>query len=169
MTYNRTAESKPYRFALLDPRNTPDARAANDSVFALGPVLGIEVTIPGLADRCALGNIDPQHSGSDATRTAIEEAMTWPVPSVGSVLATIRPDLDAFGAMALLMSRNVGPSLTRDVRVRVNFLAAADRFDHGPWQPVTQGTEPHRTGNALAPLGAAVRIADHPCQRPSGP
>src|SRR3989338_3386224 len=82
-----------YNYALLDPRNIPAAAEANDKVFA-NPVYGIEVTVPALAKRCIF-NLDPQHSGGDANRAAIEDALTAELPTEGSTLATVRADLDA--------------------------------------------------------------------------
>ncbi len=96
-----------YRFATLDPRNVPAATETNEKVFSRDcgiclhssgqldgetcrycggtgrvslPVLGIEVTVPALAARCSLGNIDPQHSGGDTSRAAIEDAMRCELP-----------------------------------------------------------------------------------------
>ncbi len=61
------------KFGVLDPRPIPVAESANSAL--LGPnTIGIEVTIPTLATRCGRGNIDPQHTGGDETKTAIEIA-----------------------------------------------------------------------------------------------
>lgn len=95
-----------YQFAMLDPRNIPAAAEANDKTFA-NPVYGIEVTVPALAKRCAF-NLDPQHSGGDANRAAIEDALTTELPTEGSTLATVRADLDAVGAMAVISLRARG-------------------------------------------------------------
>lgn len=93
-----------YNVAALDPRRTPQADEHNNKVLA-GPVLGIEVTVPALAGRCSLGNIDPQHLGGDTSRAAIDAALTWPLPPLNATLATVRPDADSIGAMALLSMR----------------------------------------------------------------
>ncbi|MDD3911597.1 MAG: hypothetical protein PHZ22_05390, partial [Bacteroidales bacterium] len=85
-----------YRFELFDPRNVPAAIEANDKVFSLGSVYGIEVTVPALAARCA-ANIDPQHVGENVSTAAIEEAVFAELPSEGAVIATVRPDLDSVG------------------------------------------------------------------------
>lgn len=82
-----------YKYAQIDNRPTPEARAHNDSIFNQGwcgecqlhfslageelsnctcgsnaveraAILGIEVTDAALAARCTLGNIDPQHGHS---------------------------------------------------------------------------------------------------------
>ena len=90
-----------FKFAVLDPRNLPAAQTANDAIFAAGPVFGIEVTVPSLAARC-IGNLDPQHSDGDATKAAIEVALTCELPPEGATLATVRADLGSVGAMAVL-------------------------------------------------------------------
>lgn len=79
-----------YKFATLDPRPGAD----NPSVLG-DKTLGIEVTIPHLAERCGLGNIDPQHSGTSSHTAAILAALDVPLPPPGSTLVTIRPDLDS--------------------------------------------------------------------------
>lgn len=103
-----------------------------------GPVivadrLGVEVTEPALAGTCGLGNIDPQHAGGSTERAAIDEALTWPLPSRGAQLATIRPDLDALGAMAILTMRAENITISAGVLERVRLISKVDRFDHGPW------------------------------------
>lgn len=151
------------KFAILDPRNTPEATAHNDAVFASGPVLGIEVTVTALAARCTLGNIDPQHSGSDSSQAACDVLLAWtPVgrknenldkaqnfvndhmASIGPdvVLATIRPDLDSVASMAIFKLYNygdpscpMGGTFRPDVCDRVARISSADRFSAGPWRP----------------------------------
>ena len=155
-----------YRFAALDARPIPAAQAANDKIFAEAPagVLGIEVTVPQLAARCVLGNIDPQHSGGDASRAAIEEALTAPLPPDGATLATIRADLDAVGAMALFALRVRGESF-ESATVRIAVVAAADTFARGGWpgpQPLPTTDNPWPSEGAadstrsLAAMAAAV-------------
>lgn len=123
-----------FKFALFDPRPILAAGEANNLIFAGAPqgVLGIEVTVPALAARCVLGNIDPQHSGGDASRTAIEEAMvaTLPVCPSEVTLATIRADLDAVGAMAIFNFRAKGVSLEPAME-RIAMVATADKFARG--------------------------------------
>ncbi len=123
----------PYSVALLDPRPTLAATATNDATFALGPTLGIEVTVPALARRCTLGNLDPQHAGRDSSRAAIQDALDAPLPPAGTILVTVRPDLDALGTMAVFHLRAAGTSLGPEAAARVEQIAAADRFAHGPW------------------------------------
>ena len=124
-----------YTYGLLDPR----AGATGENLPLLGATtLGIEVTVPELARRCGLGNIDPQHGGgtgvgATVAAAAIEACLTVTPPPVGSTLVTVRPDLDAFGAMALLALRRAGHEPRPDMRARIDRIACADRFDHGPW------------------------------------
>ena len=124
-----------YTYGLLDPR----AGAAGGNLPLLGATtLGIEVTVPELAVRCGLGNIDPQHGGGLGVGTAgadaaIEACLTVTPPPVGATLVTVRPDLDAFGAMALLALRRAGRPPSPAMRERIDRAARADRFDHGSW------------------------------------
>ena len=124
-----------YTYGLLDPR----AGAAGKNLPLLGATtLGIEVTVPELLLRCGLGNIDPQHGGgigvgAAGAGAAIEACLTVTPPPVGSTLVTVRPDLDAFGAMALLALRRAGHEPRPDMRAQIDRIARADRFDHGPW------------------------------------
>jgi len=175
-----------YKFALLDPRTTSAAKAANDAVFGAVPsaVLGIEVTVPALAARCAR-NIDPQHSPPPAEEgswvgwlprayaecAAIDIARWHPLPPDGATLATVRADLDSIGAMAVLALRaDPGlPELSAGVWERVALISAADRFARGSWP----GPRPlPSVGNRwpAAPAGAsdtrelaaiAACVADH--------
>lgn len=115
-------------FATLDPRNGHVAIEANDKVFA-SPVYGIEVTVPALAKRC-IANIDPQHTGGDASRAAIEDALVAELPPEGTTLATVRADIDAVGAMAIFSIRAKGESLESAME-RIGLVAAADKFARG--------------------------------------
>lgn len=158
-----------FTYVLLDPRSNLDAFRANEAVFARGPVLGVEVTVPALAGRCVLGNVDPQHSGGDATRAAIEAALEWPVPPAAAVLATVRPDLDAFGAMAVLELRATAVELPGELPDRVRRIAEADRFARGPWPGARPLPDASAWGSSdgpgepdLAPLAAAVADATLP-------
>lgn len=146
-----------YRYGLLKPMRVADAEHVNAPL--LGPqTLGIEVTEPPLAARCGLGNIDPQHSGAArADLAAIEVCLTVPLPPPGSILVTLRPDLDALGSMALLTLRAQGVEPTEQVRARVREAAEMDRFAHGPWP----GQRPLPSNNATG-----GRTGSHPtaCQ-----
>lgn len=157
---------KSYRFALVhpSPRNKAESRH-NDDV--LGPhTLGIEVTVPALAARCGLGNIDPQHDGSGREEAAIELCLGWPLPPEDAYLATIRPDLDSIGGMAVfsLRLRSQNPrGLAAPFSARVAAIAKQDRFAYGPWPgPTRLPCRPREYwgvlegGSELAPLAAAV-------------
>lgn len=154
-----------YQFTTLDPRNIPAATEANDKVFA-NPVYGIEVTMPALAKRCTF-NLDPQHSGGDANRAAIEDALTTELPSEGSTLATVRADLDAIGSMAIFNLRTKGESL-EPAMDRVNMVATADKFARGGYsgpKPLPTRSNPWDESSATAessrPLAAiAAAIMD---------
>jgi hypothetical protein len=125
----RSDKTVEYRYALLDPR-----AAAAAQLPRLGrTTLGIEVTLPALAAACGLGNIDPQHGPGGDVRTAIEAALDWPMPPPGTLLVTIRPDLDSIGAMAVLGMRGAGEVFGPEVRARIDQIARADRHDHGAW------------------------------------
>ncbi|HXE73477.1 MAG TPA: hypothetical protein VNO81_12530 [Candidatus Nitrosotenuis sp.] len=97
-----------YRYVQLDPAG-PD-RPDYD--------LGIEVTDPGLVG--GRPNLDPQHGpGGSPARSAIEEALHLPLPGPGARLATLRPDPDSVGCMAVLECRALGlrpdPGLVRAI------------------------------------------------------
>ena len=153
-----------YRYALLDPRPIPAAAEANDKILG-AQTLGIEVTVPALAARCGLGNIDPQHSGGDATRAAIEEALSVEIPPEGATLATVRADLDAIGAMAILAIRARGEAL-ESAMGRIELVAKSDKASRGGWPgvrplPTTENPWPEDedgqgTGRPLAAIGGCI-------------
>ena len=184
-----------YNYALLDPR--PVGAAANEAIFAgaNAAVMGIEVTIPALAERCTLGNIDPQHGGHRQTynnstgymeacasdvrpdETAIEFAarqsingpgLGWVatmLPPEGSTLATVRPDLDSVGVMAVLSLLARGESL-EPAKERIAAITASDKFAKGGWPgprplPSTENPWPEEAASVecsreLAAISAAV-------------
>ncbi len=160
-----------FRFALLSPR--PQDGAANDAIFASGAVYGVEVTIPALAARCVT-NLDPQHTGGDASRAAIEDAIDVEMPPEGSTLVTVRADLDALGAMGVFMIRDQfggqlpDPSISEDLRARIAQVATADKFARGGYpgpKPLPTAESPWDESSASAessrPLAAiAAAIAD---------
>lgn len=100
--------------------------------------LGIEITDADLVDACDLGNIDPQHGFARgpkiAGRAAIDVALRWPLPPRGAMLATIRPDADSIGAMAVLSLRAEGVAFTPEMRARVDLVVRSDCFDFGGWE-----------------------------------
>lgn len=139
--------------------------AAENEAALTGQVLGIEVTEPSLAARCSLGNLDPQHAGGNASRAAIEEAVSVELPPEGTTLVTLRADLDAVGAMAVLAIRARGESLESAVG-RIDQVAVSDKFARGgypgpqplptrsnPWNEQTAAAESSRP---LAAIAAAV-------------
>lgn len=153
------------KYALLDPRPIPAATEANEKVFASGPVYGIEVTVPALAARCVY-NLDPQHTGGDANLAAIEAALTEELPLSGAILATVRADLDAVGAMAIIALREQDFVLSPETMSRVALVAAADTFARGNWPgtrplPNTDNPWPAESTSAestreLAAIAAAI-------------
>lgn len=160
-----------YRPALLHPaERNAEQRAHNDR--AMGPLtLGIEVTVPALAARCGLGNIDPQHGAGTAAateaRAAIEACAGWPLPPDGAVLATVRPDIDAVGGMALFALRRAGVPLDAAMRRRIAEVARRDCFDNGAWPgprplPETAAEFVALLGGGDGPIGAvAAAVSDH--------
>ncbi len=155
-----------YGYELLDPRPIPAAATANDRVFGFGvPVYGIDVTVPALAARCVY-NLDPQHTGGDANLAAIEAALTEELPPMGTILATIRADLDAVGAMAIIVLREQDFVLSPETMNRVVLVAAADTFARGNWPgqqrlPTTENPWPAESASAesvreLAAIAAAI-------------
>jgi hypothetical protein len=148
----RSQDSLNYQYALLDPRPA----APNESVFSRGPVLGIEIAVDQLARRCQLGNIDPQHLGGDPGRAAVEEAVVADLPPLGAILATVRPDPDSIGAMAVLELRAAG-TLSRAATARIRLIAKTDIWRRGPWPgPLPDTLPPEGLGGALEPIGALV-------------
>lgn len=160
-----------YGYALLDPRPTPGAAEHNDRILGDGStVLGIEVTVPELAARCGLGNIDPQHLGGHARVAAIEAAFHRTPPTAGTTLVTVRPDADSVGAMALLTYRGENPlppvrgdgfTVQVDVRpeklrVRVRMIADADKEAARPWPGPRPPAAPEELVSEVGVAQAAV-------------
>lgn len=121
-----------YEYGLLKPIREDGAEARNAPVLARD-CYGIEVTEPELAARCALGNLDPQHLGMRSDLSAIEAALDAPLPARKVTLVTIRPDADAYGAMAVLSLRAERTVLTSEARHRIASIGKADKFDLGQW------------------------------------
>ncbi len=121
-----------YHFNILKPLRCEGAEKYNKKL--LGPdSLGIEVTECELAKQCGLGNLDPQHSGEDQDVSAAEAACEIVLPPKGARLVTIRPDIDAFVAMAIIEYRSQGKKLSEDMLDRIYNVGKADRFDLGDW------------------------------------
>lgn len=135
ITQSEANESeKVFTYALVDPRPIPEAQEANEKLFQ-NPhgVLGIELTIPAYAERCTLGNIDPQHSGENPNLAAVEVAVNHPIPPTHATFATVRADLDALGSMAILKYRANGGEITPDMQNRIQIIAESDKFNRGGW------------------------------------
>lgn len=98
----------------------------------LSGIFGVEVTVPSIAARCDLGNLDPQHTGQDSFTASIEAALTIELPPDNALIGTIRRDLDAIGTMAVFEMRREGVNLTPAME-RITKIAASDKFDHGGW------------------------------------
>lgn len=132
-------------FRLFDPR--PQGADANEAIFALGKVFGVEVTVPALADRCEWGNIDPQHTGADLLKkykvnkepaAAIEVLFTNPLNASAFedetlVLATVRADLDSIGTMVVIAAQVNGENYL-SMYERAMLVAQADKFARGGWR-----------------------------------
>jgi hypothetical protein len=119
-----------YQFKQFSSR--PQDEAENEKVFALGPVLGIEVTVLALANRC-IGNLD--HHGPDSTvetPSACEQALTCKLPPDGTVLATIRPDADSVTAMAIFAALAEGKVVDAEL---VREIGAFDRLGPAAGRP----------------------------------
>jgi hypothetical protein len=150
-----------YSFALLDARPIPAAIEKNNGIFGCGPVFGIEVTVPELAARC-VANIDPQHSGGfQAGLAAIEVALNRDLPADGSILATVKPDVDSVGAMAVLYMRRMGVPITPEMLERIQLIAKADKFDRGDWPgrrplPTRENPWPEHSGKLPTQRLAAI-------------
>lgn len=162
-----------YRFGVLDPRQAPVAAEHNDRLLSRQPVLGLEVTIPALAARCCLGNIDPQHGcdtfGRSATpvlgsnNAAITAALGHPLPPDGATLVTVRPDLDSIGAMAVLLIRAAGLDGDLGWIDRVRLIEDVDAFAQGPWveRPLPTLEQPYLDHGTSAVAAMAAAVADH--------
>lgn len=144
------------KFALLDPR----PGAENEMLDSV--CLGVEVTIPKLANRCKLGNLDGQHgTGISRGEDCCVDPPEWrghPAVllaarghgdcaftlndgefDVGDVtLVTVRPDVDSIAAMAVIVLRKTRlfQSTYLGLDRRVNRIAMSDSFAAGllPWR-----------------------------------
>jgi hypothetical protein len=141
---HHSTESDPvpkYTYAVLDPRIhnsefAKQAQVANEVIFQNGNVLGIEVTDRDLAEKCQLGNIDPQHTEGNLDLAAIEVAETIELHDGDITFATIRADLDSVGSMVLLTLRKEGIRITEEIRTRLKKIADSDKFARGGWPGV---------------------------------
>ncbi len=156
------AAAGPYSVMRINP-----AQASIAGLRMPASTLGIEVTIPALARLCDQGNIDPQHGGGDIGLAAIEVALHHPLPPPGTSLVTVRPDADAYGAMAVLALRAEGVTFTPAMRARIALIAREDSFLRGTWPgcralPVT-AAEVDEVGVGPQGHGALVGGLMDPC------
>ena len=105
--------------AQFDPR--PQGTEANQKILKSGMVIGVEVTIPALAQ--GLVNLD-HHGANDTVETpsACEQALMLQIDfdKIEAVtLATVRPDADSVTAMAVIANRNDDRPIDRDLVVAV--------------------------------------------------
>lgn len=140
-------------FVLFDPR--PASLASEQAkILALREqgytVVGVEVTVPALAGLCDT-NIDPQHgAGGDPSMSAIALIAKYGIDLIPKgaqkiAFATVRPDLDAFGGIALLWWELQAPYSVQQhsstaMRDRIEAIHLSDTFSRGEWQPRELGT-----------------------------
>ena len=139
-------------FVLFDPR--PASLAAEQAKILVlreqgYTIVGVEVTVPALAGLCHV-NIDPQHgSEGDPSMSAIALIARHGIdliPRAQKVaFATVRPDLDAFGGIALLWWELQAPYSVQQhssaaMRSRIEAIHLSDTFSRGEWQPRELGT-----------------------------
>jgi hypothetical protein len=148
-----------FNFGTLDPRNTPEAKVANEAILTSGPVYGIEVTIPALAEQCSLGNIDPQHTEGDVNRAAIEDALTVEIPPEGTTFVTVRADLDSIGSMVVLNLRAKGEEFSEEALDRINTIATTDKFARGEWAPKSIPTKENPWNEGISTAESSRDIA----------
>ena len=90
------------KFEIIPPFKAVELAANLDP----NKTLGIEVTVPAVAAKCGLGNIDHHRPGdTSATPSACEQAMTAQVPPVDAVVVGVLGDADTLSAMAVLKIR----------------------------------------------------------------
>lgn len=139
-----------FALRLLDPRpQSLESEIEFLSKFS-GLIIGLEVTIPALAECCNL-HIDPQHDGSNTSLCCIEAVMqNLPIVSEWDniILCTVRADLDALASMLIIAK----PYLLQQLQVveRLNTIAIADKSNLEKWEPKPLFTESENTLAALA-------------------
>jgi hypothetical protein len=140
------------KFYQFDPR--PQGAEANEVIFRLDlMILGIEVTVPALAARCFIGNLDHHGAGDTAeTPSACEQALECQLLCDDMALATVRPDADSVTAMAVIMNRLAWRPNNRDL------VAAVGRFDR--LGPSAGKPEPRVTAIARKAMDHKVALGD---------
>lgn len=140
-------------FVLFDPR--PASLASEQArILVLREqgytIVGVEVTVPALAGLCDV-NIDPQHgTGGDSSMSAIALIAKHGIDLIPKgaqrvAFATVRPDLDSFGGIALLWWELQAPYSVQQhsssaMRSRIQAIHLSDTFARGEWQPRELGT-----------------------------
>jgi hypothetical protein len=114
------------------------ARPATTALLRSETVFGLEVTDPEYATACAAGNVDPQHLGGRRDLSSIEVIAA--LFRGQAKAATVLPDLDSLGSMAVL---EIAMDLIAKARAfegevleRIELIGAADRFERGGWPGV---------------------------------
>lgn len=117
----------------LDTRSTMRESALTRLRQAI--TIGLEVTDAELATACAAGNIDPQHLGTRGDLSAIE--VVTALLKGKAQAATVAPDLDSLGSMAVLeIAMDLiqrARALEGEILKRIELIGAADRFERGGW------------------------------------
>jgi hypothetical protein len=148
------------RFEVLDPRPSELSKVIeqlNEWKNEGFTLIGFEVTVPEQSALLDL-NIDPQHSGGDASKSCIEEVFGthWDINNSEVVCLTSRADLDSVGGMAIYAALNTSDQdISISFRDRVSLVHQADCFQYGAWSPqplFTQGYEK----SELAAIARAV-------------
>jgi hypothetical protein len=146
----------------LSPR--PDARDEVLQTLSNKVVFGIEVTDPVLARACAAGNVDPQHLGGRSDLSAIQAITALLSGEAGA--ATISPDLDSMGSLAVLaIAIDIiaqDGTLEGPVLERIGLIGNADRFEKGEWsgiRPLPTMTDPWSDIGTAAEMHALAAMA----------
>lgn len=137
---------------------------------------GSEVSDPELSAACAAGNLDPQHLGGRGDLSAIETVTTLLRGEANA--ATVRPDLDSLGSMAVLdIAMDIiqrARALEGDILRRIELIGQSDRFERGGWpgvRPLPTAEQPwfEAAGaseiRSLAPMAAVVQDRSLPLER----
>ena len=139
-----------YKYYAIDPR--PQSKEQNLEVFKEnGSCFGIEMTIPDYKEYFE-ENVDPQHTHKmdiSAIMWIYENIQDEDLPDDGSLLVTVRPDLDSIGSMALLEILRDYTLVNEDIYKRLKLIDESDRFAHGEWKK-----KPLPTKVEIGPLDA---------------
>ena len=144
-----------------DPRPGADNSAVLSPGFYDGSrrIYAIEGTDPALAAAAEV-NIDPQHgwgtTGHPSSMTAIQAALTAPLPDPEDVLTTSRPDMDSVGAMGVLALRAAGFPIDSEARARIDEIAREDSAATGAWPGPTRIRS---ADDLVSPLAGVAALA----------